>query len=1086
MKRFILIILLMLSAPISAFAQSDKDFLTRWLEENLSGAGRTITIDGFAGALSSQSRLDRMTIADDTGIWLVLEDAVLNWKRSALLKGRLEIEELSAARIRITRVPKPATKPTAPEAKEPYSFSLPDLPVAIEIGTLNVAWFELGAGVLGEPLAFSVAGQVDLIDGAGNANLNITRLGAASGTFQFDGRFENDTRNLTLALGLSEDSGGIFAKLLHLPDNPSLSFELKGEGKLPEFAANVSLKTASQQRLAGILRLRGNTDPSQTGQTIFDASLNGDITPLLATDYRRFFGPDTTLKLSGIKSPDGQLSIDALSIITRALNISGSLTLSADGLPKKFDLLAELASSDRTPTILPLPGDPVRLASATLNAHFESDKSDVWSLNTEFTDFDHPALQIASGRIVSNGLMFRKLSGDPTQSVRRVTADIVATFNGLLPTDKSLAKTIGPNLIASTTLDWNANQPLAVNSLTIIAGEMRASASGTIAGNSDGFRISGISDIDTGPLSRIAGLSDQAFRGGSGVLGLQGWWQPFSGAFNLKIDGATKALKLWQKPYYNLIEGDGRVIAAIRRDTFGLHVDQLELETPALFTKLEGEIADRNSDLAVEAKIADVSNLIAGITGPATLSGNVRQSGKPWNIDILATGPAGSRAQIAGSVNETATQADLKIDGSVPVGIANSFLPPDISLQGEVDFDLALNGPLNPKSLTGNIRTGNTIAALPVYGLSFGDITGVANIAGGAAQLDLSANVSGGGRVAIGGQQDIVAPFGSDLKITLRNVRLADPPTFRTTVNGALRLSGPVGAASTVSGTIDLGETEMRLVPASGGSAIPDITHIAETQSSRVTRLRAGINKPNSASALSADDTGIALDVLVRAPSRIFIRGRGLDAEMGGSMQISGTANAVIPSGQFNLLRGRLDLLGKRFDLEDGQLSMQGSLQPTYDLTAITRTPDATIRVIIAGTPDNPEISFQSDPNLPEDEILAQLVFGKGIAKISPLQAVQLASAISTLIGEGGEGVVGNIRNRFGLDDLDVVTTQEGPVAVKAGKYISENTYADVTANSEGKTEINLNLDLNPNFTARGSVTTDGDSGLGLYFEKDY
>ena len=324
------------------------------------------------------------------------------------------------------------------------------------------------------------------------------------------------------------------------------------------------------------------------------------------------------------------------------------------------------------------------------------------------------------------------------------------------------------------------------------------------------------------------------------------------------------------------------------------------------------------------------------------------------------------------------------------------------------------------------------------------------------------------------------------MNITLRNVELSDPPTFRTILDGELRLSGPAGAGSAVSGTIDLSETEMRLIPTSGGSAIPDINHITESQSSRVTRLRAGLNNPNSGSTSSADDPGVALDVLIRAPSRIFIRGRGLDAEMGGSLQVSGSANAVIPSGQFDLLRGRLDLLGKRFDLEEGQLSMQGSLQPTYTLTAITQTPDATIRVNIAGTPDNPEISFRSDPDLPEDEVLALLVFGKGIAKISPLQALQLASAISTLTGDGNEGAVGKIRSRFGLDDLDVVTTQDGSIAIQAGKYISENTYADVTANSEGKTEINLNLDLDSNFTVRGSVASDGDTSLGLYFEKDY
>ena len=68
-----------------AFAQDDdKGFLTRTIQDALSGAGRTVSIDGFSGALSSAASFDRMTISDDDGIWLTLEEVVLDWNRSAL------------------------------------------------------------------------------------------------------------------------------------------------------------------------------------------------------------------------------------------------------------------------------------------------------------------------------------------------------------------------------------------------------------------------------------------------------------------------------------------------------------------------------------------------------------------------------------------------------------------------------------------------------------------------------------------------------------------------------------------------------------------------------------------------------------------------------------------------------------------------------------------------------------------------------------------------------------------------------------------------------------------------------------------
>jgi translocation and assembly module TamB len=93
--------------PLTAIADTaaDKDFLTTWLQENLSGTGRTVTIDGFQGALSSQASLKQLTIADGQGVWLTLKDVTLDWSRSALLTGNIRIDQLSAGEIDFERVP---------------------------------------------------------------------------------------------------------------------------------------------------------------------------------------------------------------------------------------------------------------------------------------------------------------------------------------------------------------------------------------------------------------------------------------------------------------------------------------------------------------------------------------------------------------------------------------------------------------------------------------------------------------------------------------------------------------------------------------------------------------------------------------------------------------------------------------------------------------------------------------------------------------------------------------------------------------------------------------------------------------------
>jgi len=96
-----------------------------------------------------------------------------------------------------------------------------------------------------------------------------------------------------------------------------------------------------------------------------------------------------------------------------------------------------------------------------------------------------------------------------------------------------------------------------------------------------------------------------------------------------------------------------------------------------------------------------------------------------------------------------------------------------------------------------------------------------------------------------------------------------------------------------------------------------------------------------------------------------------------------------------------------------------------------------------------------------------------------------LASAIATLRG-GGPGLLGTFRSELGLDDLDVTTTDDGATEVSAGGYISDNVYSEITADSEGRQQIDLNLDISRNVTVRGRASNDGNTGVGIFFEKDY
>lgn len=263
------------------------------------------------------------------------------------------------------------------------------------------------------------------------------------------------------------------------------------------------------------------------------------------------------------------------------------------------------------------------------------------------------------------------------------------------------------------------------------------------------------------------------------------------------------------------------------------------------------------------------------------------------------------------------------------------------------------------------------------------------------------------------------------------------------------------------------------------------MAHLAEPARVRETRARAGLLE-NGGNGADAGGQPFGLDISVSAPNQIFVRGRGLDAELGGALRLAGTTDAVQAIGQFDLVRGRLDILGQRFVLDEGRVQMQGDLIPTIRFSASTESDGYTSTILIDGPASEPEITFLSSPELPQEEVLSRLLFGRGLTTLSAFQAAQLASAVATLAGKGGEGIVGRLRKGFGLDDFDVTTGEDGEAAVRAGKYLSDNLYTDVTIGSEGTSEINLNLDVTPQIKLRGSVDSEGDTGIGVFFEKDY
>ncbi|KUP92417.1 translocation/assembly module TamB domain-containing protein [Tritonibacter horizontis] len=497
------------------------------------------------------------------------------------------------------------------------------------------------------------------------------------------------------------------------------------------------------------------------------------------------------------------------------------------------------------------------------------------------------------------------------------------------------------------------------------------------------------------------------------------------------------------------------------------------------FDEADGAVA-----LQFDAVVRQLQQVVPGLNGVLTAKGEASRADGVWTLETTADGPLGIDSRIAGTWDEARAEADVTAKGSLRLEGANAFLKPNL-LKGLARFDLALRGPTALSSLTGTITTQDAQLVLPQAAQALDGIDTRISLNNGTATISLAAGPRDGGRIEVNGPVNLTAPYRGDLRISLSEVVLTDNLSYDTSLGGALRFSGALAGNSSLSGRIDVGETNINLNTAGGAvsaAPIPPIRHRGQSRAQTATRARAGLIETGSG---GASTSRIALDVVVSAPNRIFARGRGLNAELGGAITLRGTTSNPAPSGQIGLIRGTFDILGSRLTLDEGRITLLGDLKPYLELRSIANTEQGTATLEISGRVDSPKIQVTSDPARPSEEALALLLFGDNIQDISPLALARLAGSVLTLSGRGG-GAQKALRNATGANNVDFGTDNLGVGQLGLGGYIAENVYTDLNVTAEGDSEVTINLDLSKSLTVTGTADSAGTTGLGVFFKRDY
>ena len=1119
--------------------------LVRFLENTLSDENRQIQVTGLDGAFSSRATIEKLTVSDAKGVWLTVTGAVLDWNRAALLRGNFSVNALTAKQIVVARKPIPSDAVDLP-SPEARPFSLPELPVAVTLGEIGVERFEMGEPVMGIAAALKMAGNLTLADGALDTKLSVTRLDRPGDAMDLLAQFSNETRQIALDLKVIEDAGGLISTALNMPDRPPLLFTAKGAGPVSDFTADIALVTDDAERIGGQVRLSGlepaeGADPAAAQGTRFSADLAGDVTPMLPADYRAFFGAETRLALDGVNRPDGRMQIDRLDLSSDALSLNGRMAVAAGGALETALLQGRIAPPSGETVLLPLSGPQTRIGAAQLTLRMDgaadaATKGD-WDLTLTADRLARPDLSLRRAELTARGTL------DQSAGLA-LQGELTAGLRGLEMTDAALARAVGSDVTLDGGFATTAEGGLAFNGFELTGSDYTATLDGRLNGLDSGFAMDGKLRLGAADLGRFSGLAGRDL-GGAVTLELAGSGAPLAGTFDIALDMRAQDLSAGIDKLDPLIAGPSTLSLAAARGADGLTIRDFTLDGTALSAQAQGTLKTAGSALRFRAALDDLARIAPEVSGPLTLTGDLAQSGRDWQGEIAlkgpdssyadlsgsfdpegradltfeaqfdrierfvpelpgkataqgtakrnargiwtieadATGPAGVSTRIAGGFDETEGRADLTAKGDLRLEAANPLLTPN-SIAGRAEFDLALKGPPALASLSGTLTTSGTRMAIPSAAQTIEDIAGSVTLDRSSANIALTAALGAGGGIRVSGPVALTAPYDGRIAIDLQNLQLTDNRSITSSANGRLLLSGPLTAGPLLSGRVDFGETDINLSAVAGSAAaapIPDaIAHVNEPAAVRATRARAGLIDSGG----GGTGPAIGLDLSLVAQNRVFARGFGLQAELGGALQLRGTTAALEPVGEIELIRGTLDIIGRRLKLTKGTVSMQGDLTPYVEFASSTTTEDGRATIEIAGPLDAPKVNVYAEPERPAEEALAMLVFGSRVADLSPFVIAKMAASLATL-GRSG-GTQDKMRKAAGVDTLDIGTDAAGAGRVGAGAYISENIYTDFNVNTEGDTEVNLNLDLTRSLTAKGSMDNTGNTGIGLFFERDY
>ena len=406
-------------------------------------------------------------------------------------------------------------------------------------------------------------------------------------------------------------------------------------------------------------------------------------------------------------------------------------------------------------------------------------------------------------------------------------------------------------------------------------------------------------------------------------------------------------------------------------------------------------------------------------------------------------------------------------------------------LSGPIAIAADFRGRVQAPLFNGVVRANNLTYVNELYGTRITNLALNGRFDASTLQIVSLSGRAGDGTVTGQGTVGLASAAGFPIDLTLQfdDATLARSDDLAGTATGTLAIRNGQGGAS-ITGDLQLDEARYQFVR----QAANEVRQLAG-----VRRRGDPIPPPDQV----AEEEGVPsiwrLDLRLRADNRVFVTGMGLESEWSADLRVEGTTATPRILGEVDLIRGVLNLAGRRFDVRRGHVAFTGARPPNprIDLEAVSDIEGVEVAINVSGSSTNPQIAFTSSPNLPQDEVVSRILFGSSATEISALQAVQLAASLNTLRGGGGGGLnpLGRLRSATGFTHIRILgadrTTGRG-TAISAGMYLSDDIYIELITDARGFTAMQLEIALSRALSLLSQFGSTSATNLNLRYSRDY